>query len=77
MKQRPDVDSFNSDGRLKARILIKRIPQLSILLILLIIFIILSFSTKGFFSASNLVNILRQASSYYITAIGMTFVLIL
>jgi len=77
MKQTQRIDSNNQNYRLKAWLLIRRIPQLSVLLILVTIFIILSISTKAFLTGSNLVNILRQASSYYIMAIGMTFVLIL
>jgi ribose transport system permease protein len=57
--------------------LMRRFPQFSILIAFVILFVFLSVSTEAFFSVKNLINVLRQASTQMIVAIGMTFVLIL
>ncbi len=56
---------------------VKSFPQLSILIVFIVLFIILSVVTKHFLSASNIINVVRQASSTIIVALGMTYVLIL
>ena len=50
-----------------------RFPQFSILLAFVVLFVFLAISTDAFFSVKNLVNVLRQASTQMIVAIGMTF----
>lgn len=52
-------------------------PHFSILIILVFLIVMLSMTTEAFFSWNNFINIIRQTSSHYIVAIGMTFVLIL
>lgn len=56
---------------------IKDFHQASILAAFLALFIFLSFATDSFFTVDNMFNLLRQASTSLIVAIGMTFVLIL
>lgn len=52
-------------------------PQLSICAAFVILFLFLSIKTDTFFTAKNLLNVLRQTSTSMIVAIGMTYVLIL
>ncbi|MEA4854131.1 MAG: ABC transporter permease [Christensenella sp.] len=56
---------------------IKRFPQLSIVCAFIVLFVIMAVATDTFFTASNLINILRQVSPTLIVAVGTTFVLIL
>jgi ribose/xylose/arabinose/galactoside ABC-type transport system permease subunit len=58
-------------------VLKKFIFRNTLVLILLLIVIIMSFVTKNFFSIENLFNILRQVSIVGIMAIGMTYVLLI
>lgn len=48
----------------------------SLVLVVLVLGLILSFTTKAFFTQTNLINVLRQVSINGILAIGMTFVVI-
>ena len=56
---------------------IKHFPQLSIVCAFIVLFVVLSITSQSFFTESNLINVVRQASPPLIVAIGMTFVLIL
>lgn len=56
---------------------ILRFPQLSIIVAFILLFIVFSLATKNFLNLSNMVNVLRQASTSLIVATGMTYVLIL
>ncbi len=47
-----------------------------IFVVLIILFVVLSFATNSFFTAQNLLNVLRQISINGILAIGVTFVII-
>lgn len=49
--------------------------QLTLLGIFLAVFALLSFSADHFFTANNLLNILRQSAPVLIVAVGMTFVI--
>lgn len=49
--------------------------QLTLLGIFLGVFTLLSFSADNFFTAQNLLNILRQSAPVLIVAVGMTFVI--
>jgi ribose transport system permease protein len=51
--------------------------QLGILVILIIMCIYLSITTRSFLSISNMINVLRQTSTMMIVACGMTYVLIM
>lgn len=50
--------------------------QFGALIVLGLIFTYFSFATDAFFTAGNLLNVLRQVSIYGILAIGMTFVIL-
>ena len=53
------------------------VPQLSISIAFVVVFIVFSLCTSSFLTSSNIVNMLRQSSTNLIIAIGMTYVLIL
>ena len=76
MKSAANADAPNLRERKLNWSAVRRFPQLSILLAFIVLFVILSISTESFFSANNIMNVLRQASTLMIVAIGMTFVLI-
>lgn len=64
-----------TDNSLKGKL--KNFPQLSILIALIGMLIIFGCMSNVFFSVENVINVLRQASTSMIVAVGMTFVLIL
>jgi ribose/xylose/arabinose/galactoside ABC-type transport system permease subunit len=64
-------------GTLREKLLNKRtLETYSLILIVLGLFVVLSVITRTFFTASNLLNVLRQISINGILAIGMTFVVL-
>lgn len=52
-------------------------PNIGIIVVLVILFIFLSFSSHVFLTVNNLTNVLRQISINTFLALGMTFVIIL
>ena len=54
----------------------KIVSAYGIYFVFLLIFILLSVSNKAFLSSANLINILKQASTVSVIAIGMSFTLI-
>ena len=61
-----------SAGKSDARF---RFDSLGLTLVLLALIVLFSFINPRFASFSNLINVLTQASTYIIVAIGMTFVI--
>lgn len=72
MKQVEKKETFQSTWRK-----FRNFPQFSILVALILLCIILAFTAPTFFTAKNIINVLRQSSTSLIVAMGMTFVLIL
>lgn len=60
----------------KARKPLKLKTEGVLVLVLLVMFVFLTFSTKGFLTGNNLSNLVRQTSINGIVALGMTFVII-
>ncbi len=54
---------------------IGRVQELGVGLALLVLYLVLGFSTKHFFGYNNIISILRQASFMGIMSLGMVFVL--
>ena len=67
-----DVTSQQRMGSFASRM----IKDFGIIIIFLLLFIILSFSSDVFLTGTNLSNVLKQASALIITAVGMTFVIL-
>ena len=55
---------------------INALLSLTLLGLLLLMWLVLAFSTRTFFTPNNLINLMRQASLWAIIAIGQTFVII-
>ena len=77
MKTSVDSEVMEANSKKTSGSPLRRFPQFSILLAFIVLFLFLTFATDAFFSFKNLINVLRQASTQMIVAIGMTFVLIL
>lgn len=82
MSPDPNTETSTEPARdAEGRSLLQRIRdadtvfQLTLLLIFLGTFAFLSFAAPNFFSLGNQLNILRQAASILIVAVGMTFVI--
>ena len=63
-----DKGAGNSDARF-------RFDNLGLTLVLLVLIVLFAFINPRFATFSNLINVLTQASTYVIVAIGMTFVI--
>src|SRR5260370_31725679 len=60
----------------KRRARLTALFNLTLLILLALLWVVLAFSTKTFFTWTNIANLLRQGSMIAILAIGETFVII-
>ena len=61
-------------GRLRRAV--ERFDQLGIVLVLVVLVVVVSFTNSTFYSANNIINVLRSTSFVFIIGIAVTFVLI-
>lgn len=71
---REKLESMVGRERLRA-LLFKNVPILSVLGVLVLLVIVFSLVTDAFFTAGNMLNILRQYAPTLIVAVAMTFVI--